>query len=104
MFSDAVLLGFGTILGLHRIDLELLAVLAVDARVTIVALAEEDEPGADLNGQPVGATTTATSAAAVASQPQRVGNRVVVKRKRNPEVVKKLTMKFPDPRKTDETA
>lgn len=68
-----------------------------------IALAEDEgESGGDFAGEPVNAITTATTAAAVAPQPNRVGNRQVVKRKRNPEVVKKLTMKFPDPRKTDE--
>lgn len=63
------------------------------------SIAEEaDAPAGDAYSQPVAATVNATTAAAVASQPTRVGARTIVKRKRNPEVVKRLTMKFPDPR------
>ena len=70
---------------------------------TISSLTEEGEGGdgsaGAVQGQPVG---VATASAGVASLPGRVGNRQVIKRKRNPESVKRLTMKFPDPRKDEE--
>jgi len=70
---------------------------------TISSLTEEGEGGdvgADTQqGHPV---SVATTSANVASLPVRVGNRQIIKRKRNPESVKRLTMKFPDPRKDQE--
>lgn len=70
---------------------------------SVIALAEEEggEGGTDTYNQPVAATTTATQAAAVAARPTGVGNRVIVKRKRNPETVKRLTMKFPKPKENE---
>jgi hypothetical protein len=66
---------------------------------TIVALAEEgEEGGGDVpEGQPVN-VSIATTSAAVSSVPMPLTNRIV-KRKRNPDVVKRFTMKFHDPRK-----
>lgn len=63
----------------------------------VVALAEDGE--GDFTGQPV-----ATTSAAIATVPLAVGQRVTVRRKRNP-MVKRLMMKFSDTRKsTDEAA
>jgi hypothetical protein len=66
---------------------------------TIVALAEEGEEGGGgvPEGQPV-SVSVATTSAAVSSVPMPLTNRIV-KRKRNPDVVKRFTMKFHDPRK-----
>jgi hypothetical protein len=68
---------------------------------TVAALAEDegDAQALDAYSQPV--STVNTSASSVASVPQRVGNRIVVNRKRNKEVVQRLTMKFPDTRKSE---
>lgn len=66
----------------------------------ITSLAEDGEPGGDFVGQSVATTVTATQANAVASNPMRIGGaHAIIRRKRNPETVKRLTMKFPDPRK-----
>jgi len=51
---------------------------------------------------PVNTTTTATTAAAIAPLPQRIGNKQIIRRQRNPQAVKKFTMKFPDTRKKED--
>ena len=66
-----------------------------------VATLAEDEGGEAASSADTYTEPVSTKSTDIASQPQRVGNRVVVKRKRNPEVVKRLTMKFPDTRKTE---
>ena len=68
---------------------------------SISTLTEEGEVGGDFQGQPVSGVSAATTSADIATLPTGVGNKQVVKRKRNPEAVKRLTMKFPDPRNED---
>jgi hypothetical protein len=63
---------------------------------TIARLIEDDAPG-ELVGQPV-----ATTAAAIAPIPTRLGQGHVTLRRRNPKAVAKLTLKFPDTRKNQE--
>ena len=68
---------------------------------TVAALAEDEGSAQALDAYSQPVSTVNTSASSVASVPQRVGNRIVVKRKRNKEVVQRLTMKFPDTRKSE---
>jgi hypothetical protein len=70
---------------------------------TISALTEDGEEGSDMPaGIPV-SVATGTSSSDIASLPTRIGGpAMVIKRKRNKDVVQRLTMKFPDPRKTEE--
>jgi len=67
---------------------------------TINTLAEDGEGGGgDFQGQPVSSpAATATTSADIATLPTGIGAKQVIKRKRNPAAVKKLTLKFPDPR------
>ncbi len=62
---------------------------------SVVSLVEDDAKASSDPNQFAAATTSAD----ISSAPHKIGNRVVIKRKRNPEVVKALAMKFPDTRK-----
>ena len=66
----------------------------------ISALSEDDAADAapsEITGTPV-STGVATTSNAVAARPERLGQGHIIRRKRN-LTVKKLTMKFPDPRR-----
>lgn len=67
---------------------------------SVTSISEEDG-GNSVEGTPVTAVASTTSAD-IEALPKLVGNKQIIRRKRNPEVVKKLLMKFPDPNKDTE--
>ncbi len=66
---------------------------------SVVAITENDGDASQEVSNSSNEFSVATTSSSVSSVPHKIGNRVIVKRKRNPEVVNVLKMKFPDTRK-----